>query len=655
MNSIRFLNQISLIRMVGIVAITVSTVVFGVVRTQGGTPCILEDNDVPCPCCPGHGPGPVGDFGPNGWPGADGGGGGDCPTCEIGMPGWRVSEPFINLWINDEPLGYEPSRGPRVSLNLAYQQRATNGAIVNVFSAGRNWHFSWFSYLEQPSPLSGETFLVHFPGGGARQLGPSTPDYQTRTRVEMVVTNNTTNAYKVFYPNGSLDVYDFIVTNSSGAFQQAFLTQRIDSTGNTNRLLYDSYLPAAPIVRLKYLVDMDNRTNTIHYVTNNSFSTNLISHVVDGYGRVAYLRYDNQGLLTNIVDVAGISSSFAYETNRWITNLTTPYGATSFAYTDGTYVGESAFPNNRSVTVIQPNGAKHFYLYRDGLNTAFSPSTEVPSTTNSNYSFANTFDITTHEDQNTFYWNPRQYEQLSTNYLYTGELNNLTTNDYLRSYLKHWMKLNNVPHLSPTISMERTPSPDGSSEGQKTWYDYYGKEIGHPDVIGTKNLPLFVAMTLPDGTVRFVRTLRNGLGNVTNKIATYTRSDGTVGVRTNIYTYAANEIDLLTVVGPESVREMGYAYNGNHQVTFATNALNEVTSFTNDAATHLLTSRKTPAGLTTTNLYGGDGRLEKAIDLEISRTNSFTYQDGLVRTHTDSRGLMVTNTWDALQRLLTFV
>lgn len=62
-----------------------------------------------------------------------------------------------------------------------------------------------------------------------------------------------------------------------------------------------------------------------------------------------------------------------------------------------------------------------------------------------------------------------------------------------------------------------------------------------------------------------------------------------------------------------------------------------------------------PAGLTTTNIYftgGADiNRLSQTIDLEILRTNSYTYTNALVFTHTDPRRLTVTNSWDNLQRL----
>src|ERR1035438_7628488 len=80
-----------------------------------------------------------------------------------------------------------------------------------------------------------------------------------------------------------------------------------------------------------------------------------------------------------------------------------------------------------------------------------------------------------------------------------------------------------------------------------------------------------------------------------------------------------------------------------------TNALGEVTSYiynTNEQ----VTSITQPNGLVTTNIYGNDGYLAQQIVIGFS-TNSYTYTNGLVYTHTGERGLTTTNTWDALERL----
>jgi RHS repeat-associated protein len=76
-----------------------------------------------------------------------------------------------------------------------------------------------------------------------------------------------------------------------------------------------------------------------------------------------------------------------------------------------------------------------------------------------------------------------------------------------------------------------------------------------------------------------------------------------------------------------------------------------MTIYTYDASNRL-TSVRTPAGLTTTNIYNAAGFLIQTIDVEINRTNSFTWTNGLILTRADERGLCRTNTWDALNRLV---
>lgn len=86
--------------------------------------------------------------------------------------------------------------------------------------------------------------------------------------------------------------------------------------------------------------------------------------------------------------------------------------------------------------------------------------------------------------------------------------------------------------------------------------------------------------------------------------------------------------------------------------TKITNAVGYVTASTYDG-NNRLTSVHSPSGLTTTNGYDSNGFLSQVVDLELGRTNSYTYQNGLVRTETNERGLVTTYTWDNLRRLLS--
>ena len=338
----------------------------------------------------------------------------DCKRA-VGLPVWGVSEPYLSVWLHDQPLGYQPAVGPRVAFTLAYKQREYfAGKNPKWFSVGKHWNFSWFSYVTNSG--SAASNWVHFPDGRERMFYGTTNDYLTNTRL----TGATNTGFTLYHPDGSRDVYGFLVTNTIGKFQQAFLSERWNAQEQRTRFFYHSYTPGtAPVIRLRWVVDGDGRTNTISYVTNNAYSTNLIASVTDPFGRSVALSYDSSGRLTNIVDVAGIPSSFTYNSGSLITNLTTPYGNPGFKMVN---TNEA-----RSVLISRPDGGNELYVYQSstpGLPTSHT----LPSTS----PFGNTLDSTGHDFRNSFYWGPRQYAALSTTNVFA-----LTTNDFLRARMKH--------------------------------------------------------------------------------------------------------------------------------------------------------------------------------------------------------------------------
>ena len=89
---------------------------------------------------------------------------------------------------------------------------------------------------------------------------------------------------------------------------------------------------------------------------------------------------------------------------------------------------------------------------------------------------------------------------------------------------------------------------------------------------------------LPDGTSQYTTynfyplAVRPGGGLVSDNESSYSLPDG-IGVLTNWFGYAANGIDL-TSVSNSAGQFWNIGYNGVHQVTSITNALNQVTGFT---------------------------------------------------------------------------
>ena len=565
---------------------------------------------------------------------------------DCGMPAWDVTEPFISLWLSDEPLGYQPSIGPRVSFALKYNQRDTDGYITNFsqnfFSAGKNWGCSWRAYVYVDA--SGAT-RVKYPDGGEAYYNdwvdsPAPMDYRNNTRFS----GNQTNGFTVSYPDGRKDVYGFVVTNAGGGFIAAFLSQRFNVQGQSLALNYSPYTPAnypaQMVVHLQSVVDGDGRTNLLYY--NNPSNPNLISSVVDAFGRTAFLLYNGSGDLTNITDGAGNSSSLNYGTNDWVASLTTPYGTTSFAITGGT---NSAVPNGRSILVTRPDASRELYLYTD--------STPGQPNAYATYAIPNSFlDGYTNQAPliayNSFHWGPRQFAALSTT-----NITSFTANDFRKAWMKHW-KIDSASLLVNSLAMEREPSPDGAgaAEGQKTWYFYSGGTFLR---IGTQSLPEYVSRLLPDGNTANVIWGRNSWGNPSDSMNTYPVGHGKDyanifnNQRTTFFNYAANGIDVITVINALGAQVSSNSYNAFHQTTAHYDALNELTAYTYNT-NQQVASITLPSGLVTTNLYNPDHSLAEQIIVGFA-TNSYTYANDLVLTRTDARGLTTTNTWDNLDRL----
>jgi len=226
---------------------------------------------------------------------------------------------------------------------------------------------------------------------------------------------------------------------------------------------------------------------------------------------------------------------------------------------------------------------------------------------------------------------------------------NLNWSQFKRARIRHWL-WEDQDHVD-TLSYEQGPSPDGTNEGVVSFYDYPGK--GDSYRVGNQILPSMVAEKLSDGTIAYSTYQRNGLGNITSLTETYTKGDGTIGLRTNSMTYASNEIDLLTVTDFSANTVRSNVFNGSHQLLITTvfpdATISYTTSFTYDVEDRLATL-STPTGLTRTFTYGTDDYLQGVSDSPIARTEFFTWEAGEIKTHTDSRGLTRTFMIDGLGR-----
>jgi YD repeat-containing protein len=273
------------------------------------------------------------------------------------------------LRLEDEPLGYQPPRGPRVGFQLSYRQRGVLTEDPTVFGVGNNWSCSFRAFVGNSSGAPGLLFLHR---GGAGYIYYTNDVTQAR---DGSILTAITNGYQIAYADGSTDLFQFPFVNGSGD-QIYFLSSRSDPAGNA---LTFNYQTNGGVLQLTSVSDPDSpQPTTLHY--ENSTFANRITRVVDPFGRTAILQYDANGYLTNIVDVATNSSSLAYDPagTGWITTLTTPYGATSFRY-GGVDSNSSTFYTvgnvvNRFVDVTLPTLGHYLYLYRQDCS-GFMPQT----------------------------------------------------------------------------------------------------------------------------------------------------------------------------------------------------------------------------------------------------------------------------------------
>ena len=292
-----------------------------------------------------------------------------------GMPVWRVSEPFINLWLHDTPLRYRLENGQWMELKLSYKHRDEwEDRRQGIGGFGVKWECNWLGTLEMNSEASITNYLA---GGGQSVFAVSgaTPEYRSGRRMGSFSTSSSSSGSSaiaggggiaIHSPTGSQNQYGSLWTNPQGR-QYSFLSKRLDRYGRTVNYTWETQGTGTnEIARLKEVVDRDGRICTIGY-TNTSFPR-LITSVTDPYGRSAYFTYNTNGLLASITDMAGMTSGFIYSHTNIISQLQTPYGTTTFNYFNETNAPLAGSETNRAIEITEADGSIQLYAYRSQTN-----------------------------------------------------------------------------------------------------------------------------------------------------------------------------------------------------------------------------------------------------------------------------------------------
>ncbi len=615
--------------------------------------------------------------------GAGGGGGGgqphasgapsSCSSC-TGMPNVFVTEAYLNLWVTDTPLQYTPAYGPAVWLVLAYNDRRVGNVVSgaywhgaefgNSIYSGFGWNYGWSCSLLSFADLDssentvdlalpqGNWATFNFPPGSS----VSSVNYYHNAWLEKVGSPGAITALILHYPDGSQSTYGVRDDINDPYYRTYYLTARSDPIGNSTTFAYDTSHTYSSGYLLTTVTAADGATFTLHY---DPSYTDFVTSISTSYGASVSFTYGEidpdgntyaVGALTGITDAAGIKSQVFYESydGGYVRELITPYGKTAFTtYNVDDQTGYPLTMFDRLVRITRPDATQEFYALLNDYTLYgtdwpdFAPS-QIPANTP-----VNTLDTTERQARNTFYWNAQQFAPFVN-------LDGFSFNwsVFKQGRIRHWLATTDpdtgYSHWG-SISIEQAPSPDGSAEGQLTWYDYAGKPAGVNQENGTQVLPAVIAQVVPDTSTWYQYFQRTSIGKATNVVEKWV-SGGSTFYRTNSYGYAANGIDLVTTTNALGIRVSSNYFNGYHQVLTNYNALNEATVYTYDS-NHRLSSVQTPAGLLTTQTYGSSGRLSRSVD-SISgtplRTNSYTWLNDDLRTQTDPRGLTDTYTFDVL-------
>jgi len=528
------------------------------------------------------------------------------PACQ-GMARSRVHLLLVSLNINDDPVGYTPPAGPAVRFMVRYNQRdAFQPSTFAYSNLGPKWTFDWLSYItDSPSAPSADV-KYYIMGGGTRtftRFDQSTKTFAFQQYDQTKLTRTSPETYEMLSRDGSRKIFAQ-PDGSTGTTRKVFLTKLIDPAGNAVSLSYDNTL------RITQITDAIGQVTTISY--EHPTDTFKITKVSDPFGRSAAFDYDSSGRLVKITDVIGITSEFTYDPGDFITNLTTPYGVTSFTKTEN--------GTTRALETLYPDGERDRVEFNQSTGI---PDSDPPQSLPAGVTYRNQF----LSFRNTFYWDKQAFA--------------FGHGDYTKARLYHW--LHTADHTLAAGILESTKEP---LEG-RVWYDYSGQtnDTVGPIVVGNTSKPAHVGRVLDDGSTQLYTYEYDDLGNVTRTI-------DPVG-RTFSYIYDDNGIDLLEVRQTRAGQDELLAqatYDNRHLLLSSRDAAGQLTTYAYNTRGQL-TAVTNALGDTTTHSYDTDGFRTATVN-PLQGTTRWTYDTfGRIRTRTDVSGYKLTFEYDDLDRL----
>lgn len=547
-----------------------------------------------------------------------------------------------SLSLTDTPVGYRPQKGvpPLVSLtyNAGDGDQPANFSFSNV---SPRWAHSWQAYI-QDDPNNPGSNVVRVAGGGGgydynvlAQLSQSVyspttgafvPETYDNSQLTRVPATGVAKSYTRALHDGSLETYG-LSNGATSAPRIMFLTAVTDPAGNTTTLTYDGQF------RLTTITDAMGRKTTFTYGLNN-FPL-LITGITDPFGRSSQLTYDSSERLVSITDPIGITSSFTYGSTsepNFVTALTTPYGTSKFSDTPDPGVSRTAYVE-RSLAMTDPLGnVEYAHLYQNQGATGTGSEAVVPAGMQNDNPYL--------QWRNTYYWNAHE---AANGGVKTDANGNPTAESFADPEIYHWFhQCCTINYVSTQLGSHKRPL-----EKYREWYNtnpiyntgyYSGTYDGHT----------FTGRVLDDGTTQLSSTSFNSVGLPLAKV-------DPVG-RATQYTYASNNIDLLTVsqlTAPSTYSPIAAFgnYNTQHEAQAYTGADGQTWHLGYNAAGQIVSVTDPQSEVTTYN-YDGVGRLTSIVNANHVTALTLTYDSAdRIATRTDSEGYTLTYAYDALDRV----
>ena len=501
-------------------------IVWGKGSTGGRDPNALTPNDITCNCPPSDSYDDLGD-----------------QSSGLAMARYTMFMMLASLNVYDSPIWYQPPIGPGMKFKVTYNQRDIySQAMPNYSNLGAQWTFDWLTYISDQGTTGQRNTVTRYVSGGGQitySLANATTGMYASDRDGVSLQYISSNdSYVLSFPSGSKEVFSY--ASSSTGSRNVFLTSISDPAGNTMTISYDS------LGRISKVNDALGQTTTLYYDL--AFDQYKITRVGDPFVRFAYFQYDQEERLHEIIDMIGIHSAFDYNSGDFITALRTPYGASTFSYTDNGTSGD------RSLLAVDPEGNQQF-LY-------------APATTENVTSVPNSDTFT---PTNWILNSSLQYRD--TFYFDKNTMSTVGTNNLNNAVIYHWLHENDSPGSpgSPLTSgiLESIKYPLES----RIWYGYPGQQAPGFSAGITLRQPSMVARMVDNPTNASTPSsqIYAYLYNNNGKITQSTDPKG----RTTIYDYYPNGIDLMdakqvTASGTDILATYG-AYNSQHRPSSFTN------------------------------------------------------------------------------------